>query len=153
MASSFHFLLLQDLPIFEIIGGSKNSNYTAKSASFIILFIILSLTIVNLSLKTESHKYNFLDRKSINQIFTTWEGHRHPPRQQSAPACSGCPSCPIDKGQFKRIFIPVIHCKENPIYVFLFWKLHGLSPNFHILCVCERFIYSQDRSTYFPAAE
>ncbi len=25
-----------------------------------------------------------------------------------------------------------IHCKENPIYVFLFWELRGLSPNFHI---------------------
>ncbi len=25
-----------------------------------------------------------------------------------------------------------IHCKENPIYVFIFWKLRGLSPNFHI---------------------
>jgi hypothetical protein len=24
------------------------------------------------------------------------------------------------------------HCKENPIYIFLFWKLRGLSPNFHI---------------------
>ncbi len=24
------------------------------------------------------------------------------------------------------------HCKENPIYVFLFWELRGLSPNFHI---------------------
>jgi hypothetical protein len=24
------------------------------------------------------------------------------------------------------------HCKENPIYVFFFWELHGLSPNFHI---------------------
>ena len=24
------------------------------------------------------------------------------------------------------------HCKENPIYVFLFWKLRGLSPHFHI---------------------
>jgi hypothetical protein len=23
------------------------------------------------------------------------------------------------------------HCKENPIYVFLFWELRGLSPNFH----------------------
>jgi hypothetical protein len=23
-------------------------------------------------------------------------------------------------------------CKENPSYVFLFWKLHSLSPNFHI---------------------
>jgi hypothetical protein len=25
-----------------------------------------------------------------------------------------------------------VHCKENPIYVFLFWELRGLSPNFHI---------------------
>jgi hypothetical protein len=25
-----------------------------------------------------------------------------------------------------------LHCKENPIYVFLFWELRGLSPNFHI---------------------
>ncbi len=27
---------------------------------------------------------------------------------------------------------PALHCKENPIYVFLFWELRGLSPNFHI---------------------
>jgi hypothetical protein len=25
-----------------------------------------------------------------------------------------------------------IHCNENPIYVFLFWELHGLSLNFHV---------------------
>jgi hypothetical protein len=25
-----------------------------------------------------------------------------------------------------------MHCKENPIYVFLFLELCGLSPNFHI---------------------
>jgi hypothetical protein len=24
------------------------------------------------------------------------------------------------------------HCNENSIYVFLFWELRGLSPNFHI---------------------
>ncbi len=24
------------------------------------------------------------------------------------------------------------HCNENPIHVFLFWELRGLSPNFHI---------------------
>ncbi len=83
--------------------------------------------------------------------------------------------------------IPVLHCKENPIYVLPEKKLRGLSPNFHIhvsvsdlyiptlqlksnLCipfwemrdlspnfhhsyVCERFIYSQDQSTFFPAVE
>ncbi len=26
----------------------------------------------------------------------------------------------------------VLHCNENPIYVFLFWELRGLRPNFHI---------------------
>ncbi len=25
-----------------------------------------------------------------------------------------------------------MHWKENPIYVFLFWELRGLSPNFHM---------------------
>ncbi len=25
-----------------------------------------------------------------------------------------------------------LHCKENSIYVFLFWELRGLSSNFHI---------------------
>jgi hypothetical protein len=32
------------------------------------------------------------------------------------------------------ILVPdYIHCNENPIYLsFLFWKLRGLSPNFHI---------------------
>jgi hypothetical protein len=42
------------------------------------------------------------------------------------------------------------HCNENPIYVFPVKELHSFSPYFHIH---ERFIYSQDRSTYFPAAE
>ncbi len=26
----------------------------------------------------------------------------------------------------------LLHCKENPFYVFLFWELRGLSPNSHI---------------------
>jgi hypothetical protein len=26
----------------------------------------------------------------------------------------------------------VVHRNENPIYIFLFWELRGLSPNFHI---------------------
>jgi hypothetical protein len=25
-----------------------------------------------------------------------------------------------------------MHCKENPIYVFLFWELGSRSPNIHI---------------------
>ncbi len=25
-----------------------------------------------------------------------------------------------------------VHCNENPIYVFLFWELRGLSPKLHI---------------------
>jgi hypothetical protein len=44
-----------------------------------------------------------------------------------------------------------MHCNENPIYVFLFWELRGLSPNFHIYVSVSDL--SQGRSTYFPAAE
>ncbi len=25
-----------------------------------------------------------------------------------------------------------LHCNGNSVYMFLFWELHGLSPNFHI---------------------
>ncbi len=47
-----------------------------------------------------------------------------------------------------------LYCNENPINVFLFWELRGLSPNFHIhVSVSYLYTYSQDRSTYFPAAE
>ncbi len=45
-----------------------------------------------------------------------------------------------------------IHCNENPIYVFLFLELCSLSP-ISTSCVCKQFIYSQDRTSYFPAAE
>jgi hypothetical protein len=40
-----------------------------------------------------------------------------------------------------------MHSNENPIYE------KGIArpqPQFPHSCVCERFIYSQDRSTYFP---
>jgi hypothetical protein len=46
------------------------------------------------------------------------------------------------------------HCNKNPIYVFLFWELRVLIFNFHIhVNVSDLYTYSQDRSTYFPAAE
>ena len=48
-----------------------------------------------------------------------------------------------------------VHCNENPIYVFLFLELRGLSPNFHIHVSVSDLCISMDRSTYwyFPAAE
>ncbi len=30
------------------------------------------------------------------------------------------------------LFVGVKHCNENPIYVFLYWELPDLGPNFHI---------------------
>jgi hypothetical protein len=48
------------------------------------------------------------------------------------------------------------HCKENPIYEFLFWELRGLSTNFHInvyvsyLCIpriCPHISLQQNRQT------
>jgi hypothetical protein len=41
-----------------------------------------------------------------------------------------------------------VHCTENSIYVFPEKELRGLVSN-----ICERFIYSQNRSTYFPATD
>ncbi len=40
------------------------------------------------------------------------------------------------------------HNTENPAYVFLFWELQGLIPNFHIhVSVSDLYIRSE-RSTY-----
>jgi hypothetical protein len=34
-----------------------------------------------------------------------------------------------------------VHCNENSIFVFLFWALHSLSPNFHShVCVSDYYI-------------
>ncbi len=42
----------------------------------------------------------------------------------------------------------IVHCKDDPIYLFPEMKLRGLPES----CICERFIYSHDRSTYFEDA-
>jgi hypothetical protein len=47
-----------------------------------------------------------------------------------------------------------LHCNENSIYVFPEKELLGLSPIFHIhVSVSDLYMYSQNRSTDFPAAE
>jgi hypothetical protein len=45
----------------------------------------------------------------------------------------------------------LVHFKQDPIYVF---PEMNCATSFPIpnSCICERFIYSQDRSTYFAAA-
>jgi hypothetical protein len=44
------------------------------------------------------------------------------------------------------------HCNENPIYVFLFWELRGLSPNFHVH-VSVRDLFIPRIGHIFPVAE
>jgi hypothetical protein len=44
----------------------------------------------------------------------------------------------------------LVHCNENPIYVFLFWELRGLSPN---VSVSDLYILRIGPHTVFPAAE
>jgi hypothetical protein len=34
-----------------------------------------------------------------------------------------------------------MHCKENPIYDFLFWEMRSLSPNFHINVSVSSYIF------------
>jgi hypothetical protein len=53
---------------------------------------------------------------------------------------------------FMNIRSYILHCSENPIYVFPEKDLRCLIPNFHIH-VSVQCIYSQDQSTYSPAAE
>jgi hypothetical protein len=43
----------------------------------------------------------------------------------------------------------MLHCNEKPTYVFLFWKFARPQSQFSHSCVSERFISSQDQSTYF----
>ncbi len=47
----------------------------------------------------------------------------------------------------------VSHCTENPIYVFLFWELRDLSPNFHVHVVSDLYFRRIGPHTVFPAAE
>jgi hypothetical protein len=46
--------------------------------------------------------------------------------------------------QVVKIVVPeYAHCNKNPIYVFLFWELRGLSPNLHIhVSVSDLYIQS-----------
>jgi hypothetical protein len=47
----------------------------------------------------------------------------------------------------------LVHCKENAIYVFLFWELRGLSPNFHIHVFLSDLCIPRIGPPIFPAAE
>ncbi len=49
----------------------------------------------------------------------------------------------------ESIVFQCLHCNENPIYVFLFGGIARFQSHFPHSCVCERFIYSRYRSTYF----
>ncbi len=67
-----------------------------------------------------------------------------------AKGCWGGADAKNSKKALLYYLVPL--CKENTIFVLPEKKLRGFSPNFHIQ-VSERFIYSHDRSTYFPVAE
>ncbi len=47
----------------------------------------------------------------------------------------------------------ILHYSENPVYVLPSKGIARPQSQFPHSRVYERFIYSQDRSTYFPAAE
>ncbi len=46
-----------------------------------------------------------------------------------------------------------MQCSENPIYVFLFWELRGLSPNFHIYVSVSDVLQFPGSVHIFRAAE
>ncbi len=89
---------------------------------------------------------DYKDQKNLNWLHdaSTTYTNTHIKRQVTWHDC--LPSLPGDGGDGftekvygvrNKIFIMLqadyrAHCKENPIYVFLFWELRGLSPSFHI---------------------
>jgi hypothetical protein len=61
----------------------------------------------------------------------------------------------IEEGKMDLGFSPLFlyhTARKIPFIYSFYWELRGLSLNFHIH-MSVRFIYSQDRSAYFPAAE
>jgi hypothetical protein len=60
---------------------------------------------------------------------------------------------PVKGATWKYKKCTAVHCNEYPLYVFQKKELRGLSPNFNIHVFVSDFLLSQDRSTYFPAAE
>jgi hypothetical protein len=49
--------------------------------------------------------------------------------------------------------VGMVHCKENPIYVFLFWELCGLSPDFHIhVSVSDLYIPKIGQQSTYPCS-
>ncbi len=48
---------------------------------------------------------------------------------------------------------PLIHCNEKSLLCFPFLRIARPQSQFPYSCVCERFIYFQEQSTYFPTRE
>ncbi len=68
-------------------------------------------------------------RAEISVICTVMDGSYRLPWWIVPPAVAGAAAQRQASSNFRRWYA---HCNENPIYVFLFWELRGLSPNFHI---------------------
>jgi hypothetical protein len=101
---------------------------------------------MNVEIGTEAAQ--FAEKEYINGIFlAVWAQNSHFLQAGTGP---GQFSLPI---QEVASAVERAQATPHPIYVFPEKKLPGLSPNFRIHISCERFIYSQDRHTYFPAVE
>jgi hypothetical protein len=52
--------------------------------------------------------------------------------QRPSLQTKGSASANLERDSESLHTVQIMHCNENPIYVFLVWELRGLSPNFHI---------------------
>ncbi len=60
---------------------------------------------------------------------------QNPPLSIAPPSLSLLPALSLYSNtglEIRNVACLHPYCNENPIYVFLFWELCGLSPNFHI---------------------
>ncbi len=78
-------------------------------------------------------------------------GLNHMYNSVSTPAI--CSHLALDRPHYSKPPSPAPHCKKKSHLCIPFLGIARPQSQFPHSCVCERFIYSQDRSTYFPAAE
>jgi hypothetical protein len=58
--------------------------------------------------------------------------YKEPPRPKTTTSSEALLSKHKPVAEVSPFSSAQVQSNENPIYVFLFWELHGLSPNFHI---------------------
>ncbi len=139
---STHFFTYSRL-LYHYEWCARKNNKRWK-CSFFGIFFLANLRIIGFMAHSLPSYLYLLPDKSYRYIFGRW----------SVTRMQSCCKLSQRDSSTKVSNSSIYHCNENSIYVFPEKELRSLPHSqFPHLCVCEGFIYSQDQSTYFPAAE